>query len=252
MHSMVQHVRKTLFLILIIGLLSLSILTATFASAHNRHKALIPSSLEKLVPTRGGDLQNIESPLTNAGYTITYLADNQVTVNLLATQLNDYDVIIWRTNTYDEAHLTYWYVGETTSEATLREYASDFASRSLDNSHGIIGANVDFFQNHFERGALSHVSLVILVASMSSSIADFLLNAGVRSVIEFCGSFSLQFSIVDSITGTLTTYLAEGYNVADSVLNTLNPHLTTQPRDPLDSVQIPAIAFTGDGTTTIA
>jgi hypothetical protein len=242
---------KTALLILIIALLSLSVLPLIPVQAMGRHKALILSSLQKLAPIRDADLTGITRPLTAAGYIITYLVDDQVTVRLLTTRLNDYDVIIWRTNVYTREHTTYWYVGETTNQATLQQYSSDFSSKLLDSSHGIIGASAGFFQNHFGWASLSSVKVAILVSSVSSSLAGFLLNGGVRSVVEFCSSISLQFGVVDYLTGTLMRFLSDGYDVADAVSNTVTPYLTMQPRDPLDSVQIPTIAFTGDATVTI-
>lgn len=200
---------------------------------------------------RDADLTAITSPLTAAGYIITYLVDNQVTVKVLATQLNKYDVVIWRTNVYTHEHTTYWYVGETLNQATSQEYSSDFSAKWLDSSHGIIGASPGFFQRHFGWGTLSNVKVAILVSSVSSTLASFLLNGGVRSVVEFCSSISLEFGTVDIVTGTLMNYLSKGYDVADAVSSTVTPYLTMQPRDPLDSVQVPALAFTGDATVTI-
>lgn len=54
----------------------------------------------------------ITKPLTAAAYTIAYLADDQIIVKFLITSLNNFDVIIWRTNTCVDGHTTYWYLGE--------------------------------------------------------------------------------------------------------------------------------------------
>ena len=242
---------RKLALVLLIGLLSLSILPVIQIRADS-HKVLILSSLQKLVPIRNEDLTMITKPLTAAGYLITYLADDQITVKFVTTSLNNFDVIIWRTNTYVDGHTTYWYLGEAASAATLRDYSSDFASRWLDDSHGIIGANPTFFQNHLNARSLWRVKLAILVSSLSSSIGGFMLNAGARSVVTYSSSFSLQFSLVDNLTGTLVRYLSQGYNVGDAVTNTLAPYLMMQPRDPLDSIQVPQMAFSGDSAVTIA
>lgn len=242
---------RKLALVLLIGLLSLSILPVTQIRADSR-KALILSSLQKLVPIRNEDLTMITKPLTAAGYIITYLTDDQITVKFLTTSLNNFDVIIWRTNTYVDGHTTYWYLGEAASATTLRDYSSDFASKWLDNSHGIIGVNPAYFQNHLGARSLWRVKLAILASSLSSSIAGFILNAGVRSVVAYSSTSSLQFSVVDNLTGTLIRYLSQGYNVGDAVANTIAPYLMMQPRDPLDSIQVPQMAFSGDSAVTIA
>jgi hypothetical protein len=244
--------RKIVLALLTLGLLLLSLSPVVPVRAQGGHKALILSSLQKLVPIRDDDLTGITRPLVAAGYIITYLVDDQITVKLFTTRLNSFDVIIWRTNVYENGHTTYWYLGEVANEATLQQYTSDFESKWLDSSHGVIGVNADFFQNHFRPGSLRNVKLAILVSSISSSIAGFFLNGGVRSVVEFSGSISLQFGTVDNVIGRVMHYLSEGYDVADAVANTLTPYFTMEPKDPLDSVSIPPIAYSGDSTLTIA
>jgi hypothetical protein len=193
----------------------------------------------------------ITKPLTAAGYIITYLADDQITAKFLTTSLNNFDVVIWRTNTYVDGHTTYWYLGETASPATLQDYSSDFVSKWLDSSHGIIGANPAFFQSHLGARSLWRVKLAILVSSLSSSLAGFMLTAGARSVVTYSSTFSLQFSLVDALTGTLVRYLSQGYNVGDAVANTIAPYLMMQPRNPLDQIQVPQMTFSGDSAVTI-
>ena len=53
----------------------------------------------------------------------SFLSNSAVTLDFLTTQLNNYDVIVWRTNTYSFAHTTYWYVGQTVNLAAERKYA---------------------------------------------------------------------------------------------------------------------------------
>jgi hypothetical protein len=212
---------------------------------------LILSPIDELAPMRTYDLLTINGSLTRAGYTVTYVADTAVTLDLITTQLNNYELIIWRTNVYEHTHTIYYYIGQLDSAATAEAYASEFASGSLDYSHGFLGASIDFFSNHFGHNSLSNVKLVVLVSSMSSSIASIFLNAGVESVINFAGVFSLQFGIVDYLTGVILRFLSEGYNVADSVSNTMMPLLNLRLRDPLDSLTVPSVVYTGDYTVTI-
>lgn len=214
-------------------------------------KALILSSLQKLAPLRNEDLETITRSVVSAGYSVTYLADQQVTVSVITSQLNKYDLVIWRTNTYDFGHIMYWYIGQSVSNAILQQYAPEFALKELDASHGIIGANLDFFQHHIRAGSLNRVKLAILVSSYSSSISNYLIGEGAKSVIEFCGSFSLQFGLVDTVTATLMYHLSSGDDVADAISATVTPYLTMQPTDPLDTVQIPPLAVAGDATVTI-
>src|SRR5512137_2862834 len=69
-------------------------------------RAVILSSLNGLVPL-GYYGKLMISNLKYAGYNVTFLADNAVTVDFLVHHLNDYDVVIWRTNTFNYIHTTY-------------------------------------------------------------------------------------------------------------------------------------------------
>jgi hypothetical protein len=226
-------------------------LPANPISTQAQRKALILSPVNELVPMRNLDLSNINNSLTLAGYTVTYAADTAVTLNLVTTQLNAYDIIILRTNVYDHFHTTYYYIGQLDSSATALSYASDFATGALDNSHGHLGASISFFYNHFGHGSLSNVRLVVLVTSMASSLASIFVNAGVKSVINFDGVFSLQFGVVDYVTGVVIRFLARGYDVADSVSLTMAPFLNLNLRDPIDYLSVPSLVYTGDYTVTI-
>ena len=244
------ELRNLLLLLLIVSVVSLAY-PPTVSVWGQGHSVLILSSLQNLAPIRDSDLSSITTPLMNAGFSITYLTDNQVTINILLHQLNKYDVIIWRTNTYTFGHTTFWYVGESINDGCLQEYSSEFSSNELDASHGIVGAGITFFQNHIMAGSLSHEKLTILVSSLSNALAGYFLTGGSQSVVEFTAPLSLTFGLVDSVVGTLMYYLTNGYNVSTALQDTLAPYLTMKLADPLDTSISPPIAFVGDGTVTI-
>jgi len=216
------------------------------------NRAVIISSLDEFSPMRKADLLSLNSSLTKAGYTVTYLKDGAVTVNLLTTQLNDYQVIIWRTDAYVHAHTVYWYIGQEVSQASKQVYASDFTSDELDSTDGILGANVAFFSNHFNSNTLPNVKLMIIVSSMSSMLAPYFVTAGVKTVIDFAGSIDLQFNWIDYLTTAIVKLLANGYSVADAVSDTIVPLLTMRLEDRLDAMQIPSVSYSGDYALTIA
>jgi hypothetical protein len=216
------------------------------------NRAIIISSLDEFSPMRKADLINLNSSLTKAGYAVTYLKDGAVTVSFLTTQLNNYEIIIWRTDAYVHAHTNFWYIGQEVSQASRQAYASDFTSDQLDSSDGILGANAAFFSNHFNPNTLSNVKLMIIVSSMSSMLAPYFVAAGVKTVIDFAGSIDLQFNWIDYLTTAIVRLLADGYSVADAVSDTINPLLTMRLEDPLDAMQIPSISYSGDYALTIA
>jgi hypothetical protein len=218
-------------------------------SAQTHGKALILSSLDKYVPM--GYKSEIEHLLASAGYNVTIVKDTDVTLNFLTTQLNNYDLIIWRTNIYQWAHQTYWYVGELSNSATLQAYAADLTAGRMDNTNGILGVKDDFFRFHLPSGSLSNVKLMMLVASSSISIAISLSHAGVHSVIEYYDTFSLSFPMIDYTTWLMVRFLASGSSVKEAVYNTMNIFQEARVRDPLDAQYIPLIWYMGDSTLAI-
>jgi len=221
------------------------------APPQTSNRAVIISSLDKFSPMRKADLQSLNDSLTRAGYTVTYLKDGEVTVDLMTTQLNNYQIIIWRTDAYEHNHVVYWYLGQEVNKASTQAYASDFTTDQLDSADGIIGANVNFFSSHFNPSTLPNVKLMIIVSSMSSIIAPYFVTAGVKAVIDFAGIIDMQFNWIDYLTAGIVRLLGEGYSVADAVYDVINPMYTMILRDPLDSMEIPVVAYSGDSALTI-
>jgi len=223
----------------------------SLGSAQPQRNALILSPISSFDPWRPEDLARISSYLTQAGYAVTYLENTGVTLNFMTKQLNNYNLIIWRSQVYERNHITYYYIGQYDNAATEQVYASDFKSGALDSSNGIIGASVDFFANHVGQGSLTDVKLMVLIASMSDSLSGIFLSAGVRAIIEFTGVFSMQFGFADDIATGIFAYLTQGNSVENSVLNTVLPFQTMILEDPLDSTNIPNVAYTGNAAVTI-
>ena len=217
----------------------------------SQRKAVILSSLEELSPM-GAYRKIITADLEHAGYQVTFVNGSEVTIDFLLTQLNNYSVIIWRTNTFmfSPDGPAYWYVGEMINAVTQQKYASDFAQGWIIGNAGILGVDVDFFTNHYSPGSLSHVKVILLISSNSAPIGQALINANARSVVICNGAISLQFGTIDDLTGQLVSNLANGNDVYNSVYNTIDPY-GNQPRDPLDTVYTPPFWFLGDGTVTI-
>jgi hypothetical protein len=161
--------------------------------------------------------------LTRAGYQVTTLTNGEVTINFLLTRLNNYNIIIWRTDTYFWKHVQYWYVGEVANSATETKYASDFANGWINANAGILGVSLNFFRYHFKPDTLSNVKLMILVASDSLFFADFMLNAGAEAVIFSLDSISLSFGTVDDLTTQLIANLAIGQDVYSAVFDIVSP-----------------------------
>lgn len=216
-------------------------------------QALVLSSLNQTVPM-GNYATYLIHYLNSGGYNVTYLTDGAVTVDLLLNNLSRYSVVIWRTNTFNWVHTTYWYVGEKANSATEQKYASDFAAGWLNDRTGIVGVSSDFITNHFGSNTLAGVKLLIFMASQGNSIAPQLLTAGVSTIIYCNGNITLQFGLIDDLTVQMTTYLVAGQTVYDAVSATVSPFSQGQSQQQpiyLDTTYAPPFWFTGDETLTI-
>jgi len=248
--SMVLNLKRIFLIAALVILISLPFTATIPVTAQSARKAVILSSLEALAPM-GVYRTLITGNLQRAGYSVTFLHDSQVTIDFLLNQLNNYDLIFWRTNTYTYNHLKYWYVGEQTNSVTGQKYASDIATGWININAGILGVNVNFFTNHLASGSLGNVKLAVLISSTSDSIALLLHNAGVQSVIFCNAAITLSFGTIDDLTGLMMSYLAGGQDVYDSVYNTVSPFTNAQPKDQLDANYAPPFWFLGNSALTI-
>ena len=215
-------------------------------------QALILSSLNETEPM-GQYGKDAVWYLTYAGYNVTYLNDGQVTVDLLLNQIKNYNVVIWRTNSFTWKHVTYWWVGEKVNDGVQDEYPADFAQGLLNANTGIVGVSSEFFTNHFGPKTLTGVSLLMFLSSDGEAVAPVFVTAGVSSVIYCNGSISLEFGLIDDLTIQMIAYLTQGESVYSAVYDTVSPfNQGEQPKDPLDNTYAPPFWYIGDGSVIIA
>jgi len=214
----------------------------------NQKQALVISPLDASIPfgSRGNTLNTI---LKNAGYNVTSLADGAVLIDFLLANLNNYNVVIWRTNTYAEGHVVYWYLGEHVNNYLEQKYSTDFMDGLLNAHAGILGMSADFITHHFKAGDLNNVKLMIFLSSYGASIAPRFLTAGVSTVIFNNGFISLQDGLLDELTLSIVDDLLVGrQNVQTAVFNTVSSiPQGRQPLDQYDSTYVPPFWFKGDG-----
>ena len=242
---------RKLLAVSILVLVSVALVAIAPVHGQPQSKAVILSSLEALAPM-GYYATTLKYDLAHAGYQVSFLSNSAVTLDFLTTQLNNYDVVIWRTNTYSFAHTTYWYVGQTVNLASQRKYADDFKQGRLNGNAGIVGVSLQFLSEHLGKNSLTDVKLVVLISSDSVLMASYFISAGAKAVISCNGAITLSFGEIDDLTGALFYYLARGNNVYTSVFNTVAPFSMLEAKDPLDSFYSPPFWFTGDGTLKIA
>jgi len=161
-------------------------------------------------------------------------------------------VVIWRTNTFNYIHTTYWYVGEKVNDGTEQKYPYELAKGWINVHAGILGISQDFIMQYFSPNSLNHVKLFLFISSNGNSLAPQFVTAGALSIIFCNGVISLQFGLIDDLTNALISYLTAGQSVLMSVYNTVSPfNQGEQPKDPLDSTYTPPFWFLGNGAATI-
>ena len=216
----------------------------------SQHKAVILSSLDSIYPM-GYYYTVIKYELARAGYQVTLVKNTAVTFDFLTTQLNNYDVVVWRTGEYTYHHVTYWYVGETVNSATMKKYSSDFSLGWANMNAGVMGIGLEFFNEHFRSGSLSNVKLMVALAPDSILFSNYFVTAGAGAAIAVNGYLSLAFGYVDDSTAALFAELASGQSVYQAVYNTVSPYTNSEARDPLDNNYQAPLWYLGNGAVTI-
>ena len=213
--------------------------------------AVILSSLDQVAPMGQYEVE-ITYYLEHAGYQVTTLTNTQVTVDFLLNDLNNYNIVIWRTNTYTWKHVEYWYVGELATSGIETKYANDFAQGYMNGNAGIVGINLNWFSNHFTSGMLTNVKLMMLISSDSESFAGFFITAGATAVVFCSGPIDLGFGQMDDLANQVMAYLSTGQTLYNAVYGVVSPFIqNANTEDPLDTSYSPPFWYQGDGTLTI-
>lgn len=255
--------RKTVLIAIIVVVVILPISAANQVFATNamispplfasptQKKAVILDPLEQVYPM-GLYGKLITDQLQSVGYQVTVLTNGNVTLDFLVNQLNNYNLIIWRTDSYTWQHREFWYVGQLANSAVQAEYASDFAQGYINGMGGIMGVSLEFIMEHFPAHSLTNVNFMLLIATDSNVFSPVFNTAGANAVVYCNGQVSLSFSLIDDLAGQLTSYLVQGQTVYNAVYNTVSPFVqNTQMEDPLDSSYAPPFWFTGNSTVVI-
>jgi hypothetical protein len=190
-------------------------------------------------------LDRVTTELKEAGYNVTFLSSSTISLNLFtATQLDQYDIIIWRTDSYVLGSTTYWYVGLQNNET----YSGAIGIRTIDISNGMLAVDANFFSNNFAPNSLTHVKLAILMSSMSMTIAQSLIIAGVETTIDLYQTLVAPASLLDWVTWSLVGYMTTGNDVRDSIYKTIyNYEYVSSQED----TYLPPLQFLGNGNLQI-
>jgi hypothetical protein len=209
-------------------------------------KVLILSSVESQYPMQY--IVDVTADLKQAGYNVTFVKGTAITVSLITTQLNNYDIVIWRTDMYLHGNTTYWYVGEQANQTTLEAYAGAISSRTIDASNGMLAVSANFLSSNYGPKSLSNVKLAILISSNSITIAQIFIMAGVKTTIDFYQILNAPLNLFDWVTKSLVSYMTTGSTVSDAIAKTI---FNYEYVSSLDDSYLPPISFLGDGNLQI-
>ncbi len=209
-------------------------------------RVLILSSVESQYPMQY--ILDVRAELKQAGYNVTFVKGAAITISLLTTQLDKYDIVIWRTDMYVHGNTTYWYLGEPANQTTQEAYAGAISLRTIDVSNGMLAVSADFLSSNFSPNSLANVKLAILISSMSITIAQIFITAGVKTTIDFYQPLNTPLSLFDWVTKSLVDYMTTGSSVKDAIAKTIYNYEYVSS---LSDTYLPPISFLGDGNLQI-
>jgi len=210
-------------------------------------KVLILSSVESQYPMQY--IVDVTADLKQAGYNVTFVKCAAITVSLITTQLNNYDIVIWRTDMYLHGNTTYWYIGEQANQTSQEAYAGAISSRTMDVSNGMLAVSADFLSSNYGPKSLTNVKLAVLISSNSITIAQIFIMAGVKTTIDFYQTLNAPLTLFDWVTKSLVGYMTTGSTVRDAIAKTI---FNYEYVSSLDDSYLPPISFLGDGNLQIA
>jgi len=191
-------------------------------------------------------LDKITTELKVAGYNTTFLSGSAITVHLITTQLDQYDIVIWRTDTYVRGDTTYWYLGQ---EGNQTIYAGTIGIGMIDVTNGMLAVSANFFTNTFGPNSLTHVKLAILASSMSITIGQAFIAAGAKTTIDYYENFDAPAGLFDWVTWSLIGYLTSGNTVSNAIYKTIYNY---EYSGALDAGYLPPISLLGNGNLQLA
>jgi hypothetical protein len=216
---------------------------------HAAPKAVILSPLEFIEPM--AYVGQMKSLLTSAGFTVEFLVNEQVSVDFFKTQLSNYKIIILRTEAYEWAHITYWYLGEFTTYQSVAKYAADIAAKRLNFDSFKAGFALQFVKDYYKSNPLPG-SFVFLVASNSLLLASTFKSVGAAVVAGYYRPLNFGFGLVDHLTQLVIYFMErQGLTVKDGIYAVVNIFMQRAYRVPSETNLIPPLSYIGNGAVTL-
>jgi hypothetical protein len=182
------------------------------SSTATSKQAVILSPLEGWMQT--WNMASYVSLLEHAGYQVDVLLNEQVSIVFLKTGLAKYDLIILRTDFFNDESLTYFCSGEPVTSETKGTFASEISTKEL--RIGVcLGFSILFLQHNYATGTLQH-GLVYALGGGTAELSGEFLRAGSSVFIGYDQAFTLQWGRMDAYSQQFLKYLVRGYSVEDA------------------------------------
>ena len=181
-------------------------------------QAVFLSPMELWMPT--WYLEGYVSQLERAGYHVDVLLNEDVSISFLKTGLANYDIIILRTDSFDNEGVVYYCSGEPVTTKTRTAFTAEISSGEL--QVGVcVGFNEAFLKDNYPPNSL-RPGLVFAIGSLTTDLSSAFLAGGSSAFISYNGG--LQWGQFDALSIRVLRYLAQGYTVKDA-LTELNKYL---------------------------
>jgi hypothetical protein len=184
----------------------------SFAEAPKR--AVFLSPLEDWYPT--WNLNEYVSTIEQAGYQVDVFLGENVSIAFLKTGLSDYDVIIFRTDSFTSEGVNYYCSGEPPTTAARKEYAVEASNQEIEVG-ACVGFSHVFIRNHYPEGSLRK-GLVFVIDGYSADLSFAFLKAGAAAYMGYYDARPLRFGCMDALSIKWLKFLGQGYTVKEAML----------------------------------
>jgi hypothetical protein len=161
------------------------------------------------------NLDTYVSVLQKAGYQVDVFLNGNVSIAFLETSLSNYDLIIFRTDSFSYEGAQYFCAGDPVSPNTPAAFANQILLQEVQVS-ACVGFSLKFIQHNYSPGSLH--GLVYVLASASYQLSYVLRSAGASVFLGFTMDFSVRWGRMDAMTQKFFSYLADGYSVNDAIM----------------------------------
>jgi hypothetical protein len=202
-------------------------------------QAVFLSPMERGMPT--WDLEGYVFQLERAGYRVDVLFDENVSISFLKTGLANYDIIILRTDSFDDEGVSYYCSGEPVTTKTRTTFAAEISSGELQVG-ACVGFTVAFLKHNYPANSL-RPGLVFAIGGLTAGLSSLFLEGGCSAFVGYNEILGSQWGRLDALSIGLLRYLSQGYTLKDA-LNELDSYIHWGHGN---SATWPSLYWRGDG-----